>query len=307
MKLIPWGPSALPTSAIALGCMRLERYNAKEAAAYIETAMDCGIRFFDHADIYGAGRCESLFGEAFALTGINREDVWVQSKCGIVSGVMYDFSKEHILTSVDGILKRLNMEYLDSLLLHRPDALMEPEEVAETFDILQSSGKVRHFGVSNHRPSQMELMKKFLHQPLVVDQMQLSIAFSGMIASGMETNMETEGSVDHDGDVLNHCRLHDITIQTWSPFQYGCFAGPFLGNLEKYPDLNRELEKLAGQYETTPTAIAAAWILRHPAKFQMIAGTTSKQRMGDILRGSEITLTRPEWYRLYLCAGHILP
>ena len=306
MKKMQLGTSGLEVPRIAVGCMRINGLDEKGLDGHLRFCLENGLNFFDHADIYGGGSCEQVFAESVKRLGVAREDMILQSKCGIRSG-LYDFSREHILSSVDGILKRLNTEYLDVLLLHRPDALMEPEEVAETFDILQSSGKVRHFGVSNHRPSQMELMKKFLHQPLVVDQMQLSIAFSGMIASGMETNMETEGSVDHDGDVLNYCRLHDITIQTWSPFQYGCFAGPFLGNLEKYPDLNRELEKLAGQYETTPTAIAAAWILRHPAKFQMIAGTTSKQRMGDILRGSEITLTRPEWYRLYLSAGHILP
>ena len=306
MKKMQLGTSGLEVPQIAVGCMRINGLDEKGLDGHLRFCLESGLNFFDHADIYGGGSCEQVFAESVNRLGVAREDMILQSKCGIRSG-LYDFSREHILSSVDGILKRLNTEYLDVLLLHRPDALMEPEEVAETFDILQSSGKVRHFGVSNHRPSQMELMKKFLHQPLVVDQMQLSIAFSGMIASGMETNMDTEGSVDHDGDVLNYCRLHDITIQTWSPFQYGCFAGPFLGNLEKYPDLNRELEKLAGQYETTPTAIAAAWILRHPAKFQMIAGTTSKQRMGDILRGSEIALPRPEWYRLYLSAGHILP
>ena len=306
MKKIQLGTSGLDVPQIAVGCMRINGLDEKGLDGHLRFCLESGLNFFDHADIYGGGSCEEVFAESVKRLGIAREDMILQSKCGIRSG-LYDFSREHILGSVDGILKRLNTEYLDVLLLHRPDALMEPEEVAETFDILQSSGKVLHFGVSNHRPSQIALMKKYLHQPLMVDQMQLSIAFSGMIASGMEANMETEGSVDHDGDVLNYCRLHDITIQTWSPFQYGCFAGPFLGNLEKYPDLNRELEALAGQYETTPTAIAAAWILRHPARFQLIAGTTTKQRMADILRGSEITLTRPEWYRLYLSAGHILP
>lgn len=306
MKKIQLGTSGLDVPQIAVGCMRINGLDEKGLDGHLRFCLESGLNFFDHADIYGGGSCEEVFAASVKRLGVPREDMILQSKCGIRSG-LYDFSREHILGSVDGILKRLNTEYLDVLLLHRPDALMEPEEVAETFDILQSSGKVRHFGVSNHRPSQIALMKKYLHQPLVVDQMQLSVAFSGMIASGMEANMETEGSVDHDGDVLNYCRLHDITIQTWSPFQYGCFAGPFLGNLEKYPDLNRELEALAGQYETTPTAIAAAWILRHPARFQLIAGTTTKQRMADILRGSEITLTRPEWYRLYLSAGHILP
>ena len=222
-------------------------------------------------------------------------------------GVMYDFSKEHILSSVNQILERLNTEYLDVLVLHRPDALVEPEEVAEAFDTLETAGKVRHFGVSNHRPSQIELLKKFVSQPLVTNQMQLSIPFSSMIASGMETNMESDGAVDRDGDVLNYCRINDITIQAWSPFQYGCFRGPFLGNLEKYPELNKVIDEVAAKYDTTPTAIAAAWVMRHPAKVQMIAGTTTQQRMAEIIRDSEIVLERQEWYKLYLSAGHRLP
>lgn len=306
MKMIPWGPGALPTSAIALGCMRLERYNAKEAAGYIETAMDCGIRFFDHADIYGAGRCESLFGEAFAQTGIKREDVWVQSKCGIVSGVMYDFSKEHILTSVDGILKRLNMEYLDSLLLHRPDALMEPEEVAEAFDILESSGKVRHFGVSNHNPSQIKLLKKCVKQPIEANQLQFGLGHSSMIRSGMEVNTLFDGATDRDGGVLNYCRLNDITIQTWSPFLYGMFEGVFLGS-EKFPALNAKLEELGKEYGVSPTVMATAWILRHPAKMQMIAGTMNPEHLKEICSAADVELSRKHWYELYLSAGNVMP
>lgn len=220
---------------------------------------------------------------------------------------MYDFSKDYILESVDGILKRLDIEYLDTLLLHRPDALMEPEEVAEAFDILEQSGKVRYFGVSNHRPMQIELLKKYVKQELVVNQMQFSIPFSNMIASGMEANMLTDGAVDRDGSVLDYCRLHDMTIQTWSPFQYGYFEGVFLGNTEKYPELNRVLDELSEKYDATPTAIATAWILRHPAKMQMIAGTTNFSRMAEIVKGSHIMLEREEWYKLYLSSGHILP
>lgn len=268
--------------------------------------MEAGINFFDHADIYGGGRCEELFGKAFVKTGIKREDVIIQSKCGIVPGIMYDFSKEHILQSVDSILQRLQMDYLDILLLHRPDALIEPEEVAAAFDILETSGKVLHFGVSNQRPMQIELLQKYTKQKLMINQLQFSIPVSNMIASGMEVNMQTDGAIDRDGSILDYCRLHDITIQTWSPFQYGFFEGIFIGS-DKYPKLNALLDKLAEKYNVTPTTIASAWILRHPAKMQLISGSTSPKRIKEIAAASDITLTREEWYQLYLAAGHILP
>ena len=306
MKMIPWGPSAQPTSAIALGCMRLERYTPAEAARYIETAMEYGIRFFDHADIYGQGRCETLFGKALAQTDIKREDIWIQSKCGIVSGVMYDFSKEHILKSAEGILKRLNVEYLDSLLLHRPDALMEPEEVAEAFDILESSGKVRHFGVSNHNPSQIQLLKKCVKQPIEANQLQFGLGHSSMIRSGMEVNTLFDGATDRDGGVLNYCRLHDITIQTWSPFLYGMFEGVFLGS-EKFAELNKKLEELGKEYGVSPTVMATAWILRHPAKMQMIAGTMNPEHLKEICSAADVELSRKHWYELYLAAGNVMP
>ena len=306
MKMIPWGPSALPTSAIALGCMRLERYTPTEAARYLETAMDCGIRFFDHADIYGQGRCETLFGKALAETDIKREDIWIQSKCGIVSGVMYDFSKEHILKSVDGILERLNVEYLDSLLLHRPDALMEPEEVAEAFDILEAAGKVRHFGVSNHNPMQIELLKTAVKYPLGINQLQFSVTEAGMITSGMNANMKNADSVMHDGSVLEYSRIKNITIQTWSPFQYGFFKGTFIDS-EEFPELNAKLAEIAEKYGISKTGVAAAWILRHPANMQVIAGTMNPDHLREICRGADVTLTRSEWYAIYRAAGHCLP
>jgi aldo/keto reductase len=219
---------------------------------------------------------------------------------------MYDFSKEHILSSVDGILKRLRTDYLDVLVLHRPDALMEPEEVAEAFNQLQQSGKVRNFGVSNHKSSQIRLLQKYISQPLVTDQLQFSLPNSSMIQSGMEVNMTTAGAIDRDDSILDFCRLNDITIQTWSPFQYGFFEGVFIGS-DKYPELNHCLEEIADKYHTTPTTIAAAWILRHPAHMQLIAGTTKPSRFREICAACDITLTREEWYRLYLAAGHILP
>ena len=306
MKKMTLGSGSLEVPVIAAGCMRINTLDEDDIEVYINKCMELGTNFFEHADIYGNGKCESLFAEAFEKTEFRREDVILQSKCGIVPGVMYDFSKEHILKSVENSLKRLNTDYLDVLVLHRPDALVEPEEVAEVFDLLNASGKVRNFGVSNHKPMQIESLKKYVKQDIVTNQLQFSIPFSNMVANGMEVNMLTEGSVDHDGSVLDYCRLHDMTIQAWSPFQYGFFEGVFIGS-SKYPELNQQLEELAERYDTTPTAIAAAWILRHPAHIQMIAGTTNLDRLEEIARGSEIRLTREEWYQIYLSAGHILP
>jgi len=304
--MINLGNTDIKVPSIAIGCMRINSMKLEELANYIKFCVENGLNFFDHADIYGRGECEKLFGEALKLAGIKREDVVIQSKCGIVPGKMYDFSKEYILKSVDGILERLGMEYLDILVLHRPDALVEPEEVAEAFEILHSTGKVRYFGVSNHKPSQIELLKKYLKQDLLINQLQFSLPFSNMIASGMEVNMLTDGSFDRDGSVLDYCRLNDMTIQAWSPFQYGFFEGVFIGS-EKYPELNKVLEELSEKYCVTPTGIATAWILRHPAKIQMIAGTTKTSRLKEIIDGSKINLTKEEWYRLYMSAGHILP
>lgn len=306
MEKINLGKSTLKVPSIAIGCMRINSMEKDELSNYIKFCVENGLNFFDHADIYGRGECEKLFGEALKNSGIKREDIIIQSKCGIVPGKMYDFSKEYILKSVDGILERLGTDYLDVLVLHRPDALVEPEEVAEAFNILYTSGKVKYFGVSNHKPSQIELLKKYAKQDILVNQLQLSLPFSNMIASGLEVNMLTDGAYDRDGSVLDYCRLNDMTIQAWSPFQYGFFEGVFIGS-EKYPELNKVLDELAEKYKVTPTGIATAWILRHPAKVQMIAGTTKISRLQEIIDGSKIKLTREEWYKLYLSAGYILP
>ena len=306
MKTIELGKSGLQVPVIASGCMRINGLEEKQAAKFIEKALSLGINFFEHADIYGGGECEKLFSKAIDMKPSIREKIILQSKCGIVPGKMYDFSKEHILKSVDGILKRLHTEYLDVLVLHRPDALVEPEEVAETFRILKESGKVNHFGVSNHKPLQMELLRKYLDYPLVTDQLQFSITNSSMIQNGLEVNMTTEGAIDRDGSVLDYCRLHDITIQTWSPFQYGFFEGVFLDN-EKFPKLNEILEEIAQKYGVTKTTIATAWILRHPAHMQVIAGTMNEKRLEEICKATEIALSREEWYQIYLAGGHILP
>lgn len=307
MKQLTLRQTNTTVPAIAIGCMRIGDMEPQALADYIAFCVEQGLNFFDHADIYGRGACEENFARALSRTGIRREELWMQSKCGIVPGVMYDFSKEHILLAVDGILKRLHTDYLDSLVLHRPDALVEPEEVAAAFDALADSGKVRHFGVSNHRPLQIELLKTCVRQPLEFCQMQLSLPFSGMVANGIEANMQTDGAIDRDGSILDYTRIHSMTIQAWSPLQHGFFGGPFVGDREKFPELNAVLDELAGKYQVTPSGIAGAWILRHPAGIQMIAGTTNPAHLQELIDGSGVALTRGEWYRLYLAAGHTLP
>lgn len=306
MKTLKLGKTNLEVPALALGCMRLSGADRKQAAEFIDTALGLGLHFFDHADIYGGGECETVFAELIREAGVSRDKLLLQSKCGIVPGKMFDFSKEHIVKSVDGILKRLDTEYLDVLLLHRPDALMEPEEVAEAFDELEAAGKVRHFGVSNQDPYTMELLRKYIRQPIAANQLQLSITNASMISQPMNTNIADGRDPVLDNGVLNYCRLNNITIQTWSPFQYGMFEGTFLGN-EKFPKLNAKLDEIASRYGVSNTTIALAWILRHPAKMQVVTGTINPKRIVDCAKAMDITLTREEWYEIYLAAGYRLP
>lgn len=306
MKTVRLGVTDLQVPAVAIGCMRLNGLSDEEAEKFILSCADRGATFFDHADIYGKGECERIFGRVLKRNPGLRDRLFLQSKCGIVSGRMYDLSKQYILKSVDGILERLGTDHLEALLLHRPDALVEPEEVAEAFDELQSSGKVKYFGVSNMNPGQMQLLMHTVRQPLIADQLQLSIPVSNMIAAGIEVNMDTPGSFDHDGSVLDFCRLNGITIQAWSPFQKANWQGCFMGDPE-YAKLNEVLQTLAEKYKVTPTTIAAAWILRHPAKMQLISGSMSLTHTGEILAAMDIELEREEWYQLYLAAGHMLP
>jgi len=305
MRTIKLGTSSLEVPVVAVGCKRINSLDKSGAEAFVKTAIEEGANFFDHADIYGAGECEEIFADAIGMNASVRESIILQSKCGIRKG-MFDFSKEHILDSVDGILKRLKTDYLDVLLLHRPDALVEPEEVAEAFDQLEQSGKVRHFGVSNQKPMQIELLKKYVKQPLVANQLQLSITNAKMISHGFNVNMENEAAIDRDGSILDYCRLHDITVQPWSPFQYGFFEGVFLGN-DKFPELNKVIDTVAAKYEVTPTTIAIAWLLRHPAKMQPVIGTMNLERLKDCCAAAEITLTREEWYEIFRAAGNVLP
>lgn len=306
MYNIELGKTGLIVPTLAVGCMRINGLTKLEAERFINSAIEQGAYFFDHADIYGRGECESLFAESYGMTAEKREKILLQSKCGIVPGKMFDFSKEHIIASVEGSLKRLKTDYLDVLLLHRPDALMEPEEIAEAFTALKRSGKVRHFGVSNQSPGQVELISRYLDMPIAANQLQLSITNCTMIKAGLNVNMKIDPAVNRDGGVLDYCRLNGITIQPWSPFQYGFFEGTFI-DCEKFKPLNDCLEKIANKYGADKTAVVIAWLLRHPARFQPVTGTMNEGRLKSCIRGTEIKLTREEWYEIYLSAGNKLP
>ncbi|WP_066071290.1 aldo/keto reductase [Neobacillus soli] len=308
MKYINIANTDLQVSNIIMGNMRIPQLSLPEAENLIRTAMDEGINFFDHADIYGKGKSEEIFSEAIQMNSSIREKMILQSKCGIISPEGYfDFSKAHIIESVNGILKRLKTDYLDILLLHRPDALMEPAEVAEAFEELHASGKVKYFGVSNHNPAQIELLQKYIPHKLVVNQLQFSIAHTPMIDSGIALNMKIDQAVNCDSSILEYCRLNDITMQAWSPYQHGFFEGSFLGDIERFPKLNEVIDNIAKKYGVTNTGIATAWITRHPANIQVVLGTTKAERLQDACKGSEIKLTREEWYQIYKAAGNIVP
>ncbi|NLK94451.1 MAG: aldo/keto reductase family oxidoreductase [Clostridiales bacterium] len=305
MKYISIDNGNINASEIGLGCMRISDMGEKEVSKLIHSALDLGINFFDHADIYGNGKSEEIFGKIILNEPSLREKMIIQSKCGIRNGY-YDYSKEHILNSVNCILKRLNIEYLDTLLLHRPDTLMDPEEVADAFDKLYKSGKVKHFGVSNNNVMQIELLNKYLEHKICINQLQFSIMHTNIIDSGLNVNMNCNNSIDRDGGILDYCRLNNITIEAWSPYQYGFFEGVFLDN-PKFPELNKTINKIAEKYNVSNTAIATAWILRHPAKIQTIVGTTNINRLKEIVNASNVTLTREEWYEIYRKAGNNLP
>ena len=295
----------ITASAVSLGCMRMAALDKSAVDKIIDCALENGINFFDHADIYGRGDSERLFGDYLKRHSGARDKMIIQTKCAI-HDKQYDFSKEHILRSVEGSLSRLGIYHVDFLLLHRPDPLMEPEEVAEAFDILESSGKVLNFGVSNHNPMQIELLKTAVKQPLVVNQLQFSVTEAGMVTSGMNMNMKNSESVMHDGSVLEYSRIKKMTIQAWSPFQFGFFKGNFVDH-EDFPELNAKLGEIGEKYGLSKTGVAAAWILRHPADMQLIAGTMNPQHLEEICKAADVKLTRSEWYEIYRAAGHCLP
>lgn len=304
MYTIELGKTGLQVPTIAIGCMRISNMTTDQTQVFVNTALEQGANFFDHADIYGSGASEEVFGKA-VLPGL-RDKLILQTKCGIVPGNRHDASYEHIVSSVEGSLRRLGTDYVDVLLLHRPDALVEPEEVAKAFDHLKASGKVLHFGVSNHNPHQIALLQNSLDMPLCANQLQLSIMHAPMIQSGINVNMCNDSGVNRDGGVLDYCRLNKITIQPWSPLQYGFFEGCFVDN-EKFPELNAVMGALAEKYAVSKTTIAFAWLLRHPAKMQPVTGTTNLGRLRQCLQAAEVSLTREEWYEIYRAAGNRLP
>lgn len=309
MKLYKVPQADLTVSSVVLGLMRIADMEDKAIRELFDTAVETGITVFDHADIYGGERhrCEERFGEAVSLSKSDRERILIQSKVGIRRG-WFDFSREHILNTVDESLAALRTDYLDVLLLHRPDTLVEPEEVAEAFEALHGAGKVRHFGVSNHTPGQIELLKSAVRQPLLFNQVQLSMTHANLIAQGVAANMGgSDQSITRDIGLLDYSRLNGVMLQAWSPFQKGFFDGVFVGDRENYPELNDELDKLAEAYKVTPTGIAVAWITRHPANIQVVLGTTKPSRVRESAAGSDVQLTREEWYRLFRLAGHIVP
>ena len=308
MRYITLGQDDKELSEIVLGMMRIEDKSVKEVEELVETALSVGINAFDLADIYGRGRCEELLGLVLKNRPDLREKMWIQSKCGIriEEFTYFDFSKDYIIKSVDGILQRLKIDHLDSLLLHRPDALMESDQVAEAFDLLYKQGKVRDFGVSNQNPMMMELLKKDVKQPLAVNQLQLSAAFTPGFESGFHVNMEDGQAAMRDGSIFEYCKLHDVVIQAWSVLQFGYFKGNFVGN-EKFQQLNQVLNRLALKYSVNPSAIAIAWVLRYPAKMQAVVGTTNPKHLREVSQAGNFSLTRKEWYEIYLAAGNNLP
>ena len=308
MRYIKFGERQKEVSEVVLGLMRISEMTVDQVEELIESALAVGINAFDIADCYGHGKCEQILGEVLKCRPDLREKMWIQSKCGISMEefTYFDFSKEHILEAVDGILERLNVDYIDSLLLHRPDALMEPVEIAEAFDLLKAQGKVIDFGVSNQNPMMMALIQKDVNQPLVANQLQLSAAFTPSFDAGFHVNMKQEAGIVRDSSIFEYCRLHDVVIQAWSVLQFDYFGGVFLGS-EKYPELNQVLNRLAEKYHVSPSAVAIAWVLRYPAKMQAVIGTTKKARVAEAARAAEIQLTRKEWYEIYLAAGNDLP
>ena len=309
MKTVSFGSATAP--AVIAGMMRIDDKDDAHIRTLYETARTAGIDFFDHAAIYGGSmhHCEARFADALQLTSSERDEIVLQTKCGIVpSQGMFDFSYAHIVAQVEGSLAALRTDRLDVLLLHRPDALVEPEEVARAFDDLESAGKVKAFGVSNHTPRQIDVLRTAVRQPLVANQLQLSITHAPIIAQPVAANMagHAQSVVRDGGGIVEYCRINGITIQAWSPFQDGFSHGVFLGNPE-YAELNAVIDRLAAAHDVTPIAIATAWITRHPAGMQVVLGTTTPQRVQDAAAGADIELTRPEWYELFRAGGHLLP
>lgn len=297
-------------SRIVMGCMRIGDKPLEQTEKVIVSACANGVNMFDLADVYGGGNCEKVFGVAMRDLEISRKNYILQTKCGIclnAEGTIhhFNFAKDHIISSVENSLKRLNTEYIDILLLHRPDTLADPDEIGEAFERLQEDGKVRAFGVSNFSAMQMKLFRSCGIE-IVANQMQFSLGHTLPVDAGFYANMTRDESVTRAGDAMEYCRLRKIPVQAWSPLQYGFFEGVFVGN-ERFPLLNAELNAQAEKYGVTPSAIALAWILRHPAFKQVVTGTTSPERMGELCKAADVNMSREDWYSLYNATGKILP
>ncbi len=297
-------------SRIALGMMRIENLSAGEIRELYTGARDAGVTLFDHADIYGGGEhgCERRFSEALQLGATEREQIVLQTKCGIrPGGKGFDFSADYIVRRAEESLEALGTDYLDVLMLHRPDTLVEPEEVASAFSQLESAGKVRAFGVSNHTAQQIELLKTAVTQPLAVNQVQFGLGHAALVAQGIAANMEgVKQSAMRDGGLIEYARINGITLEAWSPFQRGFFSGSIFeqGGLR---ELQTVIARIAAERETTPTAIATAWITRHPARMRVVLGTTKASRVVEAVEGAGIVLSRAEWYELFAAAGYEVP
>ena len=312
MKTVSVGRTPVKSSAVAQGVMRMAEKSAAEAEKITAAALEAGITFFDTADVYTDGESSRKLGAALKSLNVDRSSIELQTKVGIIAAeetgsvTVYDFSKKRILDRVDYELKNLQTDYVDFLLLHRPDTLLEPDEINEAFADLKTAGKVRHFGVSNMSAWQTEFLQSELDEKLEVNQLQLSLAHTGMIDQNIYTNMEETRSIDRDSGLLEYSRLRSMTIQAWSPLQAGFFGGTFVDNPE-FPELNAKLEELAGKYNSTKNGIAVAWLLRHPSNMQVIIGSMNTQRIAQFAAGADVELSRQEWYELYAAAGNLLP
>lgn len=305
MKYVQLNESSKKVSTIGIGCMRIANMSTQQADTFFRTGLDAGINFIDEADIYGGGKSEEVLGSVLQSDPQLRDQLFIQSKCGICEGY-FDFSKEHILNSVDGILTRLKTDHLDSLLLHRPDVLMDVNEVSEAFDILYKQGKVLSFGVSNMSSGHISYLQKNISQKLTVNQLQVSCVHTPIIDGLFHEDMLDESSIKHDSNILPYMQTNNIGLQVWSPLQKGYFEGVFLKD-ERYKKLNDLLTEIGKEYNVTADTIAYAWLLRIPCQTQVIVGTTKPERLVSAAQATDITLTRKQWYNIYTASGKILP
>lgn len=325
MQVMPIEKRGITTSRLILGCMGLggewdqspsTREDILKTERVIDAALSTGITMFDHADIYKMGKAEKVFGEILKSRPELRGNMVLQSKCGIrfadgKNPGRYDFSKNYILDSVDGILSRLKTEYLDILLLHRPDPLMEPEEVAEAFETLKKSGKVRHFGVSNMSASQIQFLNAYCTEPMIVNQLNMSLKEIDWLEQGVLVNQKEGTRVNFPDGTIEYCRLNNVQIQAWGPLANGNYSGRTIDTPSQSVLATKELvEKMAREKETSTEAIVLGWLMRHPAMIQPVIGTTNPDRIikcQDAVRQAEI-MTREEWYALYTTSrGNKLP